>query len=69
MYEIIRFFTINSLFFVQICPNKSEILWIDSKNSRASNGYVLRPEQKARIVWILDVREVVSWLYQVGKAW
>ena len=30
---------------------------------------LLRPERKARVVWILDVREAVSWLYQVGKAW
>ena len=39
-YEINRFFTINSLFFVQICPEQSEILSTVSKNPRASNFYV-----------------------------
>ena len=39
-YEINRFFTINSLFFVQICPGWSEILSTDLRNSRASDGYV-----------------------------
>ena len=39
-YEINRFFAINSLFFVQICPKMSEILSRDSKNPRASDGYV-----------------------------
>ena len=40
MYEINRFFTINSLFFTQICPEKFEILSTDLKNPRASDGYV-----------------------------
>ena len=31
--------------------------------------YMLRPELKPKVDWILDVRETVSWLYQVGKAW
>ena len=39
-YEINRYFTINSLFFVQICPEQSEILSTDSKNPGASDGYV-----------------------------
>ena len=39
MYEINRFFSINSLFFVQICPEKSEILSTGSKNLIASDGY------------------------------
>ena len=40
MYEINRFFTINSLFFVQNFPEQSEILSTDSKNPRASDSYV-----------------------------
>ena len=39
-YEINRFFTINYLFFVRIYPEQSEILSTDSKNPRASDGYV-----------------------------
>ena len=39
-YEINRFCTVNSLYFVQICPEKSEILSADSKNPRTSDGYV-----------------------------
>ena len=44
MYEINRFFPINSLFFVQICPGYSEILSTDLKNPRALDGYVQHNE-------------------------
>ena len=40
MYGINRFFTINLLFFVQICPAWSEISSKGSKNPGASDGYV-----------------------------
>ena len=40
MYEINWFFTMNLLFYVQICPEQSEILSTNSKDPRASDSYV-----------------------------